>query len=79
MQNMAVLSGGIAFGLVAVAIMVRTRDIRTILRPQRRGPADPTWLAGWIGMIAAGALIIGTAAAARGSNQGTNEGAVVAG
>jgi hypothetical protein len=47
--------------------------------PRRRGPTDPTWLSGWVGMIAAGALIIGVAAAARGNGQGTNEGALIAG
>ena len=53
--------------------------LRDLLHKSRRGPQDPAWLAGWAGMIAAGALVIGTAAAVRGTNQGTNQAALIAG
>jgi hypothetical protein len=79
MQNLVVLLGGYAFGLGVVAIMVRRKEILDRFRPHRRGPMDPTWLAGWVGLVAVGGLIIAAGAAAHAPEQSTNNGVLIAG
>jgi len=75
---------GVMGGVLAVIGLWSWRKVlirmwKTYLRPARRGPQDPTWIAGWVGLFGAGALIVAVAAAVEGPGGSPNEAALIIG